>query len=138
MIIDRPRTICAWCGYLITPESSSETLCGLTCHDQDCLSEHARECEMCLSTSSRLPRVGMVTHLFWECRCEEAYIQPYHIPDCPACETNRDEGSPARLRDVMLFAHEWRLEPDLVARLREEFPEVWELDLFPTEHHIIQ
>ncbi|MEW5869090.1 MAG: hypothetical protein AB1894_07440 [Chloroflexota bacterium] len=144
MITDRPPTICAWCGRLAAPEASSETLCGLTCHDQacpesnreNCLCEHARECEICLSTSSYQSDVGMVTHLFWECRCEEAYIQPYHIPDCPACETNRDEGSPARVRDVMLFAHEWRLEPDLVARLQEEFPDVWELDLFPTEHHI--
>jgi hypothetical protein len=76
MITDRPQTICAWCGHLAAPEASSETLCGLTCHDQDCLSEHTRECEMCLSTSSRMPRVGMVTHLFWECRCEEAISNP--------------------------------------------------------------
>lgn len=139
MITDRPPTICAWCSRLAVPEASSETLCGLTCHDQDCLSEHARECEVCLSTSIHLPNVGIVTHLFWECRCEEAYIQPYHLPACPACDTLRDEGSPARIRDVLFFAHEWRLEPELVARLREEFPDVWELDLLPfTEHHIFQ
>lgn len=49
MITDRPPTTCAWCGHLAAPEASSETLCGLTCHDQacpesnrgDCLREHA-------------------------------------------------------------------------------------------------
>ena len=137
MITDRPPTICAWCGHLAA-RVFFRNLVWLDLPRSGCLSEHARECEICLSTSSHLPGVGMVTHLFWECRCEEAYIQPYHLPACPACDTNRDEGSPARVRDVMLFAHEWRLEPDLVARLREEFPDVWELDLFPTEHHIIQ
>jgi len=78
MITDRPQTICA--------------LCGLTCHDQacpesnrrDCFREHARECETCISASANLPGVGMVTHLFWECRCEEVYIRPYYQPDCSA------------------------------------------------------
>jgi len=70
----------------------------------------------------------MVTHLFWECRCEEEYIHPYHDSDCLACNTCRDDGMPACVRDVLIFAHEWRLEAALVARLREEFPDTWEFE----------
>ena len=134
---EKSGPLCAWCSQLVASNASSATLCGLNCHDQtssggnrrDCLYEHTRECEICLSVSKRLPGLGMVTPLFWECRCEEGYIHPYHHPECLACSTNRHEGMPARVRDVLLFALEWHLEADSVALLREEFPDPWAPDL---------
>ena len=136
---DKATPRCAWCGGSVTSNASRATLCGMICHNQtasggnrrDCLHEHTRECETCLSVSSRLPGVGTVTPLFWECRCQEEYIHPYHLPQCPACNSSRDPGMPARVWEVLIMAHEWHLEDDLVARLREAFPDPWDPALQP-------
>jgi hypothetical protein len=128
---------CIWCGRSVTPTEVSVTSCGLICHSptslegkrRNCVHEHARDCENCLIKSLLLPGVGIVTTLFWECRCEEQYIHPFHLDDCPACCTARDSGMPAKVQDVLSMAHEWHLDASLVARLREVFPDPWDPSL---------
>lgn len=125
--MNQSATSCTWCGRSARPGECIESACGLNCHTQTCLTEHQRECEKCLSASAA--EVFPATLLFWECRCEEGYIHEYYQLDCPACNTPREEGVPASISSVLLFAHEWRLDRSLVAQLRDAYPDPWAADL---------
>jgi hypothetical protein len=116
-------TCCAWRGRPALTGECIESTNGLTCHARTCLAEHQRECETCLSASAA--DVFPATRLFWECRCEEGNIHPYYQPDCPACNTPREEGAPASISNVLLFANEWRLDQKLVALLRDRRLDRW-------------
>ena len=113
---------CAWCGQPDADGDCIPTACELLCHDIACLWEHIRECETCLAASQSQPGF---TDLFWECRCEERYLHPYHEPECPACNTLRDDGMPASLNMVFTFAIEWRLDASLITTLRARHPNAW-------------
>ena len=110
---------CAWCGQPATDGDCVHTACELLCHEAACLWEHVRACEACLAVQQTRPGF---TDLFWECRCEERYLHPYHTPECPACQTLRGKGMPASLNIVFTFAIEWRLDESLVAALLDQHP----------------
>ena len=113
---------CAWCGKPTASDDCIHTACDLLCHDSACLWEHVRVCDACLAVQQT--QLGF-TNLFWECRCEERYLHPYHDPECPACSTLRDEGMPASLNIVFTFAIEWRLDESLIATLCNQHPTAW-------------
>ena len=116
---------CAWCEKPAVSSDYIHTACELLCHDSACLWEHVRACETCLAAQQT--QSGF-TDLFWECRCEEHYLHPYHIPECPACSMLREEGVPASLNTVFTFAIEWRLDESLIATLRDRYPNTWMSD----------
>jgi hypothetical protein len=118
-----PATYCAWRGSPAQSDDCIESACDLSCHTQSCLAGRRRECEKRLSASDA--EVFPATRLFWECHCEENYIHAYYQPDCPACQTARDEGLPAPISTVLLLANEWRLDQGLVDLLDEMPPDRW-------------
>ena len=60
------------------------------------------------------------TSLFWDCECEERYIHPFHLRECPACGVWREDAPDARLMEVIRLAHEFDLDRQLVETAAEE------------------
>jgi hypothetical protein len=55
------------------------------------------------------------TCLFWECGCEQDFIQPHDLPECYACGWVRDESPHARLETLASCGS--HLEPRLIEAL---------------------
>jgi len=86
------------------------------------------------------PDGRIVTRLFWDCRCEEAFIHPATHSDCPACGARR-AGSPLSSVDaVLLNALDWRLDEALVACVRQASADLWgfDFDIEPDEGPLVE
>jgi hypothetical protein len=76
----------------------------------------------------RQPDGRCVTRLFWDCHCEEGYIHPVTLVDCPACGARRDESPLSSADNVLRSAQEWNLDQGLVACVRRASPVSWDFD----------
>lgn len=44
------------------------------------------------------------TELFWECECDNSYIQPRQMHECPFCGAKKDDCPDARVDDIVASA----------------------------------
>ena len=46
----------------------------------------------------------LMTNGAWECECDEGFIQPVTVEDCPNCKFRKDDAPDARVEDLDTFA----------------------------------